>query len=135
MNSLQALDTNFIVAVTDPRLEEREKARGVLDKTVESVVPCVAFGEAWYGLCLGRPDKTAKKRKLFEKYIAPLSMIWLDQETSQRFHDLSWVMARQGTPIQANDIWIAALCLQHDAILVTNDSDFKHVPGLHVRNW
>jgi predicted nucleic acid-binding protein len=133
--SLQALDANFIVAVTDFRLQEREKARSALDKTVESVVPCVAYGEAWYGLCRGRPDKTAKKRKLFEQYIMPLRKLWPDQETLQRFHDLCWTLARQGTPIQSNDVWIAALCLQHDAVLFTDDSDFNHVPGLQVRSW
>lgn len=135
MISLQALDANFIVAVTDFRPQEREKARSALDETVESVVPCVAYGEAWYGLCRGRADKTAKKRKLFEQYIMPLRKLWLDQETLQLFHDLSWTLARQGTPIPSNDIWIAALCLQHDAVLFTDDFDFKHVPGLEVRSW
>jgi tRNA(fMet)-specific endonuclease VapC len=135
MSSLQALDTNYIVALTDPRAESRQTAFATLDQAMESVVPCIAYGEFWHGITLGKPEKTAPKRKLFENYVKRLRVLWLDQVTLQRFHDLSWTLARQGTPIQANDIWIAALCLQHDAILITDDSDFKHVPGLQVRSW
>jgi predicted nucleic acid-binding protein len=135
MSLLQAFDTNYVLALTDPRSEERQKAELALDPALETAVPCIVYGEAWYGLALGRPDRTAKKRKLFEKRIILLRVLWLDHQTLKRFHDLSWTLARQGTPIQSNDIWIAALCLQHDAILITDDSDFKHVPGLTVRSW
>ena len=135
MSLMQAVDTNYVFALTDPRSEERKKAEQALDSALETVVACIVYGEAWYGLALGRPDRTAKKRKLFERRIVPLRVLWLDHETLKRFHDLSWTLARQGTPIQSNDVWIAALCLQHDAILITDDSDFKNVPGLQVRNW
>lgn len=132
---LQTFDTNYILALIDPRSEERDKARLALDPALETVVPCVAYGEAWEGLCRGRPEKSAKKRKNFEAVIASLRVLWLDNETLQRFHDLFWQLCRQGTPIPANDIWIAALCLQHDAILITDDFDFKQVPGLEIRSW
>jgi predicted nucleic acid-binding protein len=34
-----------------------------------------------------------------------------------------------------HDIWIAALCLQHDLPLLTNDRDFDQVGGLRVIRW
>jgi predicted nucleic acid-binding protein len=34
-----------------------------------------------------------------------------------------------------HDLWIAALCLQHQVPLLTNDSLFREVIGLHVVNW
>jgi len=34
-----------------------------------------------------------------------------------------------------HDLWIAALCLQHDVPLLTNDSLFDDVSGLRVVNW
>jgi len=135
MSTLQALDTNHILALIDPRPAARDKARLAIDPRLETVVPCVAHSEIWDDLARQRPDRTAKKRKLFEEHIIPLRMLWLDQETLRRFHDLCWSLARQNTPIPSNKVWIAALCLQHDAMLITNDSDFKHVPGLQVRNW
>jgi tRNA(fMet)-specific endonuclease VapC len=134
VSALQVLDTNYILALIDPRPERRDKASLALDRALESVVPCIAYGETWEGLARGRPENTAKKRKIFEKLIAPLRILWLDQETLRRFHDLFWDLCRKGTPIPPNDVWIAALCLQHDAILITDDPDFKHVPGLQVRS-
>ena len=34
-----------------------------------------------------------------------------------------------------HDLWIAALCLQHQMPLLTNDSLFTQVSGLQVVNW
>lgn len=34
-----------------------------------------------------------------------------------------------------NDLWIAALCIQHDLPLLTNDRGFHAVPGLTVLTW
>ncbi|MCL4708731.1 PIN domain-containing protein [bacterium] len=135
MSSLQAFDTNYLVALTHPRSEARQSAFAALEQSVESVIPCIVYGEFWYGLARGNPGKTAPKRKLFEKYIKHMRVLWLDQETLQRFHELSWELERNGATIPGNDIWIAALCLQHDAILITDDFDFKQVPGLKIRSW
>ena len=37
-----------------------------------------------------------------------------------------------GNPIPTNDIWIAALALQHGIKLLTMDNHFKKVPGLFL---
>lgn len=34
-----------------------------------------------------------------------------------------------------HDLWIAALCLQHDVPLLTNDALFRQVSGLSVVKW
>jgi predicted nucleic acid-binding protein len=39
---------------------------------------------------------------------------------------------KQGTPIPTNDLWIAALTLQHDLLLFTRDTHFNHLPQLPV---
>jgi predicted nucleic acid-binding protein len=35
-----------------------------------------------------------------------------------------------GTPIPTNDLWIAALVLQHDLVLCTSDSHFDKLPQI-----
>ncbi|HUT33229.1 MAG TPA: type II toxin-antitoxin system VapC family toxin [Planctomycetota bacterium] len=42
---------------------------------------------------------------------------------------------RQGTPLDDNDLWIAATALAHRAILVSSDTDFRRVDGLEVQDW
>ena len=39
-------------------------------------------------------------------------------------------LAKKGTPIPENDIWIAATALETGARLVSYDSHFDHVGGL-----
>lgn len=36
----------------------------------------------------------------------------------------------KGTPIPINDVWIAAHCLEHGALLISADAHFDHVEGL-----
>jgi tRNA(fMet)-specific endonuclease VapC len=41
-----------------------------------------------------------------------------------------------GTPIGANDLWIACHALADDCTLVTNNvSEFERVQGLRMENW
>jgi predicted nucleic acid-binding protein len=44
-------------------------------------------------------------------------------------------LKKKGTPIPENDIWIAALCLEQDVPLLSNDGHFKNIPGLEVVGW
>jgi predicted nucleic acid-binding protein len=39
-------------------------------------------------------------------------------------------LRRQGTPVPANDLWIAALAIQHELVLFSRDPHFQHVAQL-----
>lgn len=42
----------------------------------------------------------------------------------------------RGRPIPANDLWIAASCLEHGAALFSFDAHFEQVDGLRlIRQW
>lgn len=41
-----------------------------------------------------------------------------------------------GTPIGANDLWIACHALAEDGVLVTNNTrEFNRINGLKIENW
>ena len=44
-------------------------------------------------------------------------------------------LKRRGNPIPENDIWIAAVCLDLEVPLLSQDDHFKLVPGLNVISW
>ena len=44
-------------------------------------------------------------------------------------------MRQKGRPIRNNDIWIAAIAMQYDLILVTRDSHFDEVESLQTERW
>ena len=41
----------------------------------------------------------------------------------------------RGTPIPENDIWIAAIALQYDLILATNDKHMQLIDKLSIEMW
>ncbi len=50
--------------------------------------------------------------------------------TSDRYAGIALQLKRQGTPIPANDIWIAAQTMELGAELITSDLHFEKINGL-----
>lgn len=53
-----------------------------------------------------------------------------DEGTAYQYAELFVQLRKQGTPIPTNDLWIAALVLQHGLILCTADRHFQNLPQL-----
>ena len=61
-----------------------------------------------------------------------MTILPFDEDAARRFTSLRHQRIRIGTM----DLKIAAICLAHDATLLTrNLVDFEKVPGLRVENW
>ena len=61
-----------------------------------------------------------------------LTILPFDRDAALMFHRLEKQRLRVGTM----DLKIAAICLAHEAMLLTpNLVDFEKVPGLRVENW
>ncbi|MEE8324521.1 MAG: PIN domain-containing protein, partial [Candidatus Humimicrobiaceae bacterium] len=56
----------------------------------------------------------------------------IDAETSEFYAKIYDDLKRSGDPIPTNDLWIAALTLQHGTKLFTFDKHFKKVRGLFL---
>lgn len=56
----------------------------------------------------------------------------IDTETSEFYAKIYDELKRSGDPIPTNDLWIAALTLQHGTKLFTMDKHFKKVRGLFL---
>jgi predicted nucleic acid-binding protein len=57
-------------------------------------------------------------------------VLFADGDTTYHYAAIYLQLRRQGTPIPTNDLWIAALVIQHEIVLFSRDSHFKHVPQL-----
>src|SRR5688500_6279845 len=53
-----------------------------------------------------------------------------DEQTTVHYAHLFAQLRAQATPIPTNDLWIAALVIQHDLTLLTRDSHFDHLSQL-----
>jgi tRNA(fMet)-specific endonuclease VapC len=66
---------------------------------------------------------------------AQLVCLPVPEAAADRYAQIKRETERKGTPLDENDLWIAATALSLDAVVVTTDSDFRRVSGLRVENW
>ena len=52
------------------------------------------------------------------------------RETAEQYAHLFVQLKRAGTPIPDNDLWIAALALEHGLTLIPRDRHFRNIPQL-----
>ena len=53
-----------------------------------------------------------------------------DEQTTHHYGAVYRQLRKQGTPIPTNDMWIAALVLQHSLVLCARDLHFDVLPQL-----
>lgn len=95
-------------------------------------LPVVVFGELLGGFRAGsRYD--ANRRDLAEFLDEPfVELAPATASVADQYGELFAQLRSAGTPIPANDIWIAATALDCGGHLVTFDRDFEHVDDLDV---
>ena len=123
------LDTNGLSAFADgdAALEP------ILRKATEVAVPVIVLGEYRYGIRQSR-DRQRYEQWLTES-ILTFRVLNVDEETAVSYANLRSELKRAGTPIPSNDVWIAALCRQHDLPLLSRDAHFDHVKKLRRQTW
>jgi tRNA(fMet)-specific endonuclease VapC len=121
-----ALDTN-----TYRRVMEGDDAATFLVRTCERVLmPVPVIAELHVGFLNG--TKGRRNEATLARFLDSdrVGVLVCDEETTKIYASLKLQLRRQGTPIPINDVWIAALVLQHDASLYSLDADFERLPQL-----
>lgn len=97
------------------------------------LLPTVVLGELRVGFALG--SQRAKNEQALKEFMSQEVVTVMDvtEETSAFYADVLVALRRAGTPIPSNDIWIAALAIQHSATLLSYDEDFKCVQRLSLQ--
>ncbi|MGN6591923.1 MAG: type II toxin-antitoxin system VapC family toxin [Terriglobales bacterium] len=94
------------------------------------LLPLIVLGEIEAGF-LGGTKSGHNERRLWRLLAQPTVEVLLpDRETAEQYARLLVQLKRAGTPIPDNDLWIAALALQHGLRLVTRDAHFSKIPQL-----
>jgi tRNA(fMet)-specific endonuclease VapC len=97
------------------------------------LIPSTVVGELFYGAEIS--TKREENLKRIDTFIASLIVLTCDAHTGRKFGEVKGKLRAKGKPIPENDIWIAAVALQHDLTLVTRDKHFDHVDGLRTEVW
>ncbi len=99
----------------------------------EITLPMVVVGE----LLFGAENSTRPLQNLprYLEFISAFSAVPLGRETATIYAQTRLALKRKGRPIPMNDVWIAAQCIEHSWVLVTDDTDFDYVDGLILERW
>lgn len=91
-------------------------------------LPFVVVAELRYGFLRGTRQR--ENERWLEKFIGrrDVTVLFPDERTLLHYASVRSQLTDQGTPIPMNDLWIAALVIQHGLVLCTRDAHFDHLP-------
>jgi tRNA(fMet)-specific endonuclease VapC len=121
-----ALDTN--------RYSDYVRGDSAVMQTIQAAanicIPFVVLAELRAGFVGGtraRENEATLTRILQRPTVIAL---YADGNTTRHYAAIYLQLRRQGTPIPTNDLWIAALAIQHDLVLFSRDPHFAQIQQL-----
>ena len=121
-----ALDTNRYVDLCRGVPETVE----LLEEAEAGIIPFVVLGELRAGFAHGR--RQAENEQVLRRFLLKegVRALFPDDQTTHNYSSVFRQLRKQGTPIPTNDMWLAALVLQHNLALHARDKHFDHLPQL-----
>ena len=100
----------------------------------EIAIPSIVLYELEYGIAKSNSPK--KRQNQLKELCSLVKILPFDDETARISASIRAKLEKKGTPIGPHDILIAGTALQHQEILVTNNTkEFSRVPKLKLENW
>lgn len=129
MNERYLFDTNAVVALLalTPSLVSKIQYASVTH------IPSVALGELYFGAL--NSAQVARKLARSEVIASNFPVPDCDTETARVYGALKARLRVRGRPIPDNDLWIAALTVQHDLILLTRNAHFEAIETARIEQW
>jgi tRNA(fMet)-specific endonuclease VapC len=96
----------------------------------EIVVPRIVIGELLAGFAAG--SKRKQNEALLQKFLdSPnVNVVTVNDLTTKLYAGIYLKLRQKGKPLGTNDMWIAAMALEHDNVLLTLDGGFSEIPDL-----
>ena len=105
----------------------------VLRRSETVAVSSVVLGELYSGFRVGNcwAENTARLAQFLSK--PSVRVLNVTEETALRYAELDAYLRKKGRPIPRNDVWIAAVALEHGLQLLTLDVHFRGIPLLLIQ--
>jgi len=127
------LDTNICIHLLN------RSSKSVIDNykriDIDDIgIPSTVAAELIYGA-----NKSAKRDynlMKFRTFLSQFMIVYVDMDVIEVYGEIRAELERKGTPIGANDYFIAAIVKANGGILVTNKTgEFSRVDGLMIEDW
>ena len=120
------LDTNRL----SDALAQRAEVLDVLEAVDAISIPVIALGEIRAGFLRGRRAAENQTRLQWLLSQPGVEAMSVSPATTHHYAEIHRALRSKGKPIPTNDLWIAALAVQHGLVVYTRDRHFDVVPGL-----
>jgi tRNA(fMet)-specific endonuclease VapC len=121
-----ALDTNRYTDLCRGDLSVVE----IVERATEVWIPFIVLGELRAGFAVGSqgPRNESVLRRFLTK--PGVRVVYAGEQTTHHYANVYRQLRKQGTPIPTNDMWMAALVLEHSLVLFARDAHFDVLPQL-----
>jgi tRNA(fMet)-specific endonuclease VapC len=120
------LDTNAAIAV----LNDSGGAGTWIRRYTELFLPVPAIGELRFGAL--KSQRSAENLRRIETLVSRCTVLEVGLQTAEVYARLRLDLRKRGKPIPENDLWIAAICVEHDLPLASLDGHFDDVEELRI---
>ncbi len=105
----------------------------LIDRAEWIGIPVVVLGELAVGFRQG--TQQARNEAELGRFLADpvVEVLAVTDEVADIYADLVLDLKRAGTPLPANDIWIAAVAVRHGASILTYDTHFRTITRASAR--
>jgi predicted nucleic acid-binding protein len=105
----------------------------VVRRSETIALSAIVLGELHSGFRAGNrcAENTANLAQFLSK--PSVRVLNVTEETSLRYAEIDVYLRKRGRPIPSNDVWIAAVALEHGLQLVTLDAHFREIPLLLIQ--
>jgi tRNA(fMet)-specific endonuclease VapC len=127
------LDTNVCIAYLDGQDHAvRDRMLGMIPSQLK--LTSVVKAELLYGA--RNSDRVEANLARLARFFEPFVSLPFDDAAAEWYGVIRAQLRREGTPIGANDLMIAAVARAVDGTLVTrNQDEFRRVAGLKIACW
>ena len=121
-----ALDTNCYTGLC----RGEQSVIETLEQADEVWLPFIVLGELRAGFAVG--SQGPRNEAVLSRFLLKpgVGILYADGQTTHHYAGIYRQLRKQGTPIPTNDMWIAALVLQHSLALCARDAHFDALPQL-----
>ncbi|MBR5753142.1 MAG: type II toxin-antitoxin system VapC family toxin [Clostridia bacterium] len=127
------LDTNIIAYARNNRPEvvlEKFREHDLFDMCISAIT----LAELEYGIA--NSSRPLQNRLGLMAFLTGIEVLDFDAEAAMEYGLIRTQLKRQGAPIGANDLLIAAHAKSRGLTLITNNTkEFERIEGLSIENW
>lgn len=102
----------------------------LLERAESVHLPFVVLAELRAGFVVGK--RGAQNERRLKEFIARpgVEVLFADEETTHHYANLFRQLREAALHVPTNDLWIAALVVQHDLVLCSRDEHFRKLPQI-----